>query len=146
MKFLIQKVSRASVSVDGKEVGSIDRGLLVFIGIGKGDNRQIADKYLAKLIGLRIFEDEQGKMNLSLEQVSGELLLISQFTLYADCRKGNRPGFSDAEAPQKASELYDYIVAKAKERVKKVEQGIFAADMQVSLVNEGPLTIDLNLE
>ena len=110
MRFLIQRVNEASVSVAGEVIGRIDRGLLVFIGISGEDNTEIADKMVKKLLGLRIFEDENGKINLDLKTVGGQLLLISQFTLYADCRKGNRPSFTDAGGPELANDLYRYII------------------------------------
>lgn len=144
MKFVIQRCEKASVSVDGKTVGAIDKGLMVLIGVGKDDTEETADKYLKKLLQLRIFEDENGKTNRSLMDVGGSLLLISQFTLYANCRHGNRPSFTDAGDPKKAEELYEYLIAKAKEQVAVVEKGIFGADMQVALVNDGPFTIVLD--
>lgn len=141
MKFVIQKVSQASVSVEGNCVGKIQKGFLVFVGIGKEDTKEIADQYIKKMIQLRIFQDENGKTNLSLTDVGGEVLIISQFTLYANCRKGNRPSFFDAGEPQMAEELYKYIIKKTKETISVVESGEFGAMMQVSLVNEGPFTI-----
>ena len=141
MKFVIQKVSQASVSVEGNCVGKIQKGFLVFIGIGKEDTKEIADQYIKKMVQLRIFQDENGKTNLSLTDVGGEVLIISQFTLYANCRKGNRPSFFDAGEPQMAEELYKYIIKKTKETISVVESGEFGAMMQVSLVNEGPFTI-----
>ena len=146
MKFVIQRVSEASVRVDGEVVGSIGKGLMVLIGVSRDDDEAAADKMLKKLIGLRIFEDENEKTNLSLENVGGGLLLISQFTLYADCRRGNRPGFFYAGKPDRANELYEYIIAKAKESVPVVERGVFGAHMKVSLVNDGPFTIVLDSE
>ena len=147
MKFVVQRVTEASVAVEGKTVGEIGKGYLVLIGVGELDTEEIADRYLKKLIGLRIFEDADGKTNLSLKDVGGELLLVSQFTLYANCKKGNRPSFIEAGNPEKANELYEYIIRKAKEQVPVVETGIFGADMKVSLVNDGPFTIILeNLE
>ncbi len=143
MKFVIQRVNEASVKVDGKAVGEIGRGLLVFIGVGQEDTIEIADKYLKKLLGLRIFEDDNGKTNLSLSDVCGELLLVSQFTLYANCKKGNRPSFTEAGAPDLAENLYEYIIAQAKKQVPVVQTGIFGADMKVSLINDGPFTIVL---
>lgn len=143
MKMLIQRVTSASVDVDGETVGSIDKGFLVFVGVGHDDTEEIADKYIKKLLGLRIFEDENGKTNLSLADVGGDLLLVSQFTLYADCSHGNRPSFTDAGAPDKASALFDYIVRKCSEVVPQVQTGIFGADMKVSLLNDGPFTIML---
>ena len=144
MRFVIQVVSKADVEVDNKTVGAIDKGFLVLIGIGQNDTPEIADKMIDKLIKLRIFDDENGKTNLSLSDVNGSLLLVSQFTLYANCRKGNRPSFTDAGAPKMSEELYDYICDKCSERVSKVERGIFGADMKVSLVNEGPFTVILD--
>ena len=141
MKFVIQKVSQASVSVEGNCVGKIQKGFLVFVGIGKEDTKEIADQYIKKMVQLRIFQDENGKTNLSLTDVGGEVLIISQFTLYANCRKGNRPSFCDAGEPQMAEELYEYIIKKTKETIPVVESGEFGAMMQVSLVNEGPFTI-----
>ena len=144
MRFVIQRVSEAGVDIDGKTAGSIGKGFLVLIGVGKEDNEQIADRMVQKLLGLRIFADENGKTNLSLKDVDGELLLISQFTLYADCRRGNRPSFVYAGAPDEAERLYEYIISKCRESVSKVETGVFGADMKVSLVNDGPFTIVLD--
>ena len=144
MKFVIQRVTSASVDVDGVTVGKIGKGFLVLIGIGKEDNEEIADKMVKKLIGMRIFEDENGKTNLSLNDVNGELLLISQFTLYADCKKGNRPSFINAGLPDEANRLYEYIISKCKDEIKVVEKGVFGADMKVSLLNDGPFTIILD--
>lgn len=144
MKFVIQRCQEASVSVDGKTVGAIGKGLMVLIGVGQEDTKEVADKYLKKLLQLRIFEDENGKTNRSLMDIGGSLLLISQFTLYANCRHGNRPSFTDAGDPKKAEELYEYLIAKAKEQVAVVEQGVFGADMKVALVNDGPFTIVLD--
>ena len=144
MKLLIQRVNHAEVKVDGETIGSIGKGLLVFVGVGQNDTREIADKYLKKLLGLRIFEDEAGKTNLSLSDVNGELLMVSQFTLYANCKKGNRPSFIEAGSPDKANELYEYMIAEARNSVPKVEQGSFGADMKVSLENDGPFTVILD--
>ncbi len=144
MRFVIQRVDEAKVEVDHKTVGSINKGFLVLIGVSGNDNTEIADKMIKKLIGLRIFEDEGGKTNLDLSSVNGSLLLISQFTLYADCRHGNRPGFTDAGSPDMANDLYEYIISKCKESISDVQTGIFGADMQVSLVNDGPFTIILD--
>lgn len=144
MRFVIQRVTHASVTVDSKIVGKIEKGFLVLIGIENDDTEKIADKMVLKMTGLRIFEDEAGKMNLSLKQVNGSLLLISQFTLYADCRKGNRPSFIGAGKPEMANCLYEYIIEKCKEQDLQVEQGIFGADMKVELLNDGPVTILLN--
>ena len=143
-RLFIQRVLQAEVTVDGNTVGKIGKGLLVFVGAGKEDNREIADKYLKKLLGLRIFEDEAGKTNLSLKDVEGELLLVSQFTLYANCKKGNRPSFIEAGAPDMAEELYEYMIREAQKTVPVVEHGVFGADMKVSLVNDGPFTILLD--
>lgn len=144
MKLLIQRVNHAEVAVDGKICGKIGKGLLVFIGVGHNDTREIADKYLKKLLGLRIFEDSEGKTNLSLADINGELLMVSQFTLYADCKRGNRPGFSNAGAPDMANELYEYMLSEARKKVPIVQHGIFGADMKVSLENDGPFTIILD--
>lgn len=144
MKFVIQRVTHADVVVDGNELGRIGKGFMVLIGVSKEDNRAIADKMVDKMIKLRIFEDENGKTNLSLDDVGGELLLISQFTLYANCKKGNRPSFIDAGAPNEANALYEYIIERCKERVNVVERGEFGADMKVSLLNDGPFTIVLD--
>ncbi len=144
MKFLIQRVLEASVKVDGETVGSIGKGLLVFVGAGREDDRAAADKYLKKLLGLRIFEDENGKTNLSLKDVNGELLFVSQFTLYANCKKGNRPSFIEAGDPDTANELYEYIIREAAKSVPIVQHGIFGADMKVHLINDGPFTIILD--
>ena len=147
MKLVIQRVTEASVEVDGEIIGQIGKGFLVLIGVGEHDTKEIADQYVKNLLGLRIFEDEQGKTNLSLADVNGELLLVSQFTLYANCKKGNRPSFIDAGEPQKAEALYEYIIQKTRETVPVVKTGRFGADMKVSLVNDGPFTIILeNLE
>lgn len=144
MKFVIQRVTHANVVVNGNEIGKIGRGFMVLIGVSKDDNETIADKMVDKMIKLRIFEDENGKTNLSLDDVGGELLLISQFTLYANCKKGNRPSFIDAGAPDEANALYEYIIERCKERVNVVERGEFGADMKVSLLNDGPFTIVLD--
>jgi D-tyrosyl-tRNA(Tyr) deacylase len=143
VKFVIQRVTHAQVDIDGETVGSIGKGYMVLIGIGHDDTEEIADKYLAKMLKLRIFEDENGKTNKSLSDVNGELLLVSQFTLYADVKHGNRPGFTTAGSPEMAEKLYNYIVAKAKEQVPVVQTGRFGADMKVSLTNDGPFTIIL---
>lgn len=144
MKLLIQRVNHAEVKVSGETVGRIGKGFLVFIGVGKDDTTDIADKYLKKMLGLRIFEDEAGKTNLSLADVNGELLMVSQFTLYANCRKGNRPSFIEAGAPDQAEELYEYMIREAEKSVPKVEHGIFGADMKISLENDGPFTVILD--
>lgn len=144
MKFVIQRVNEASVSVDNKVVGSIGKGFMVLIGVSNEDNKEIADKMIKKMTAMRIFEDENGKTNLGLSDVDGQLLLISQFTLYADCRKGNRPSFTSAGAPDMANEMFEYIISECKKIVPVVEQGIFGEDMKVSLVNDGPFTIVLD--
>ena len=146
MKFVIQRVLESSVKVDGNTIGQIGKGFMVLIGVGQDDTKEIADKMVKKMVGLRIFEDENGKTNLSLADVNGELLLISQFTLYANCKKGNRPSFIESGAPDMAEDLYEYIIAKCKESVSVVERGSFGADMKVSLVNDGPFTIVLDSE
>ena len=146
MKFVIQRVLESTVKVEGEVIGQIGKGFMVLIGVGQDDTKEIADKMVKKMVGLRIFEDENGKTNLSLETVGGELLLISQFTLYANCKKGNRPSFIEAGAPDMASDMYEYIIEKCKEQVPVVERGQFGADMKVSLVNDGPFTIILDSE
>lgn len=146
MKFVIQRVKRASVTVEGQVLGKINKGFMVLIGVCESDDEVIADKMVKKLIGLRIFEDENGKTNLDLHSVGGELLLISQFTLYANCKKGNRPSFIEAAKPEKANELYEYIISECKKQVEVVEKGEFGADMKVELLNDGPFTIVLDSE
>ena len=144
MKFVIQRVTHAEVEVEQEIIGSIQNGYLVLIGIAEDDNEEIADKLVKKLLGLRIFADENGKTNLSLKDVNGSLLLISQFTLYADCRKGNRPSFVNAGNPEKANELYEYISEKCRDEVPDVQTGSFGADMKITLLNDGPFTIILD--
>ena len=146
MRFLIQRVTSAKVDVDGKTVGSIDHGFLVFIGVCNTDTKEIADGMVKKLLGLRIFRDENGKTNLSLSDVGGSLLLISQFTLYADCHHGNRPSFINAGSPDLANDLYEYIIESCKKQIPIVQTGIFGADMAVSIENQGPFTIMLDSE
>ncbi len=141
MKFLVQRVTEASVEVDGRTVGEISRGYMVLIGVGDKDSRADADRLVKKLIGLRIFPDQNGRTNLSLSDVGGGLLLISQFTLYADTAHGNRPSFTRAGEPKMAKELYEYVIAQCKKSVPKVESGIFGAKMEVRLTNDGPFTI-----
>ena len=143
MKFIVQRVKKSQVDIDDKTVGKIDKGFMVLIGITHDDTKEIADYLVKKLINLRVFEDEKGKMNLSLKDVDGSLLLISQFTLYADCSSGNRPSFTNAAKPDFANELYEYIIEECKKQIPIVQTGIFGADMQVSLVNDGPVTIIL---
>ena len=144
MRFVIQRVKHASVTVDGNVLGKIEKGFMVLIGVCETDDTAIADKMVKKLIGLRIFEDENGKTNLDLHSVGGALLLISQFTLYANCKKGNRPSFVEAAKPEKANELYEYIIGECKKQVEVVERGEFGADMKVELLNDGPFTIVLD--
>lgn len=144
MKFVIQRVQYAEVKVDNEIVGKINHGFLVLVGVSQSDTEQIADKMLKKLLGLRIFEDADGKTNLDIHAVSGEILFVSQFTLYADCRKGNRPSFIQAGAPDEAKHLYEYIIAEASKQIPVVQHGIFGADMKVSLLNDGPFTILLD--
>lgn len=146
MKLVIQRVTHASVTVDNNVIGKIGKGYMVLIGVSDTDTKEIADKMLDKMIKLRIFEDENGKTNLSLADVGGELLLISQFTLYANCKKGNRPSFIEAGSPEHANALYEYIIEKCKERVDVVEQGEFGAEMKVELLNDGPFTVILDSE
>lgn len=143
MKLVIQRVNNAKVEVENKVIGQIEKGFLVLIGVGPEDTKEIADFLVEKLCNLRVFEDENCKMNLSIKDIDGELLIVSQFTLYADCKKGNRPSFSNAAEPKKANELYEYFMEKCKEKVRKVEHGKFGADMKVSLLNDGPVTIIL---
>lgn len=146
MRFVIQRVTESCVKVDGEVVGQIGKGFMVLIGVADSDTRETADKMIKKMLGLRIFEDADGKTNLSLDTVGGELLLISQFTLYANCKKGNRPSFIEAGKPEMAEAMYEYIIDRCKEQVPVVQQGRFGADMKVSLVNDGPFTIVLDSE
>lgn len=144
MRFVIQRVTEASVTIDGEISGKIGKGYLVLIGVADTDTKEIADKMIRKMIGLRIFEDEQGKTNLSLADVDGGLLLVSQFTLYANCKRGNRPSFIEAGKPDMANEMYEYIIEKSRESVDEVQTGEFGADMKVQLLNDGPFTILLD--
>lgn len=144
MKLVIQRVNHASVTIDGVVYSRIGKGFLVLVGISDADDREMADKYIRKMVGLRIFEDEEGKTNRSLADVGGAVLLVSQFTLYANCRKGNRPSFTDAGKPEAAEALYNYMVEKTKEYVPEVKTGVFGADMKVELENDGPFTILLD--
>ena len=141
MRILIQRVKSAQVEVEGQVIGKIGKGFLVFIGIKETDNQQIADRMIKKIVDLRIFEDEEGKTNRSLADVAGELLLVSQFTLYADCKKGNRPSFIHAGGPDMAEPLYEYMIQECKKKVGHVATGEFGADMKVSLLNDGAFTI-----
>ena len=146
MRFVIQQVKYGRVKVGGQTVGEIGRGYVVLIGVTHTDDRKTADKLVDKMIKLRIFPDENGKTNLSLADVSGGLLLVSQFTLYANCKKGNRPAFVDAAGPDLANELYEYIVEKCRERVPVVGTGVFGEMMEVELLNDGPFTVILDSE
>lgn len=143
MKLVIQRVKHASVTVDNNIVGKIGQGFLVLLGVGPEDTKKEADYLVQKLVKLRVFEDENEKMNLALKDINGQLLIISQFTLYADCEKGNRPSFSCAAKPDKANELYEYFINECKKEINIVEHGIFGADMKVELLNDGPVTIIL---
>ena len=144
MKIVLQRVLEASVSVDSDVKGKIGKGYLLLLGVSNDDTKEIADKMIEKVAKLRIFEDENGKTNLSIDQVDGEVLVISQFTLYADCKKGNRPSFVNAGAPQMANELYEYVLKRCRELFKNTQCGVFGADMKVSLINDGPFTIVLD--
>ena len=144
MRFVVQRVTHASVTVDGNVIGKIGQGFMVLIGVSDEDTKETADKMVKKLLGLRIFEDENGKTNLDIHTVGGSLLLISQFTLYADCKHGYRPSFIKAGKPDMANEMYEYIIAKCREQVEIVETGEFGADMKVELLNDGPFTILLD--
>lgn len=146
MKFVIQRVQKASVTVDGDIIGKIGRGYMVLVGVCDADDETVADKMVDKMIKLRINEDAEGKTNLALADVDGELLIVSQFTLYANCKKGNRPSFVDAGSPEHANKLYEYILKKCGEQVPVVQRGEFGADMKVELINDGPFTIVLNSE
>ena len=144
MRLVIQRVKKADVRVGQETIGKIEKGLLVFVGICNTDTKEIADKMIKKLIGLRIFEDENGKTNLDLKSVNGNLLIISQFTFYADCKKGNRPSFIRAGDPEMANQLYEYILTQCKLQVPAAQHGEFGADMKVSLINDGPFTVLLD--
>ena len=144
MRFVIQRVKEASVKVDGEAIGRIGKGYLVLIGVSDSDTEKEADRLVKKMTGLRIFEDAEGKANLSLADVGGSLLLVSQFTLYANCRKGNRPSFTEAGKPDHANALYEYIIGRCREAVPEVQTGRFGAEMEVGLVNDGPFTILLD--
>ncbi|CDE53839.1 d-tyrosyl-tRNA(Tyr) deacylase [Roseburia sp. CAG:303] len=144
MKFVIQRVTHANVTVDRAVLGKIKKGFMVLIGVEDSDTQAVADKMISKMLGLRIFEDEAGKMNLALKDVGGGLLLISQFTLYADCKKGNRPSFVKAGKPDMAEPMYEYIIEKCREQIENTQKGQFGADMKVELLNDGPVTIVLD--
>lgn len=146
MRAVVQIVSEAGVSVEGETIGKIGKGFLLLLGVSDSDTIQIADKMVDKICRLRIFRDGDGKTNLSLADVGGDMLVVSQFTLYADCKKGNRPGFSRAGAPDHANQLYEYVVERCRQYVETVEHGSFGAEMQVSLVNDGPFTLMLDSE
>ena len=146
MRFVIQRTKKADVKVNGETVGEIGKGFLVLIGISQSDTEETADRLVKKMLGLRIFEDENGKTNLSLDSVNGSLLLVSQFTLYANCKKGNRPSFTEAGKPEKAEKLYEYIISECRKSGMEVQTGRFGAEMEVSLVNDGPFTIILDSE
>ena len=144
MRLVIQKVSQSSVKIDGKIVGAIEKGYMVLVGITNGDDETLVKKMVDKLVNLRIFEDENDKLNLSLLDVNGSILSISQFTLYANCKKGRRPSFIDAAKPDVSSPLYDYFNKMLEKKGVKVERGVFGAMMEVSLINDGPVTIILD--
>ena len=146
MRFVIQRVNEASVKVDGNQIGHIGKGFLVFIGVSDTDTKELADKMVKKMLGLRIFDDDDDKINLSLTDVGGQLLLVSQFTLYANCKKGYRPSFIEAGAPDMAEDMYEYIISKCRDEGYYVQTGEFGADMKVSLENDGPFTIILDSE
>lgn len=147
MKIVLQRVKNAQVKVDKKSVGKIKKGLLIFLGIGKNDDEKITDKFVKKICNLRIFEDENKKMNKSVKDINGDILIISQFTLYANCKSGNRPSFTEACEHQKANELYEYFKKMcSKELERNIQSGVFGADMKVELLNDGPVTIILDSE
>ena len=146
MKFVIQRVTEASCTVDNQITGEIKNGFCVLIGVSETDTIEIADKMIKKMLQMRIFADDQGKTNLSLKDVAGSILLISQFTLYANCKKGNRPSFIEAGNPELANSLYEYIIEECKKEIPMVQTGIFGADMKLSLINDGPFTIVLDSE
>lgn len=143
MRLLVQRVLNSNVKVDGKITGEINKGYMVLLGVTHDDDTEKADYLVKKLINLRVFEDENGKMNLNINQIGGELLIISQFTLYGNTKDGNRPSFTEAAKPEKAEELYNYFVEQCRKEGIKTETGIFGADMKVSLINDGPVTVML---
>lgn len=143
MRAVLQRVARASVTVEGEVLGKIGKGFMILLGVENSDTEEITDKMADKICKLRIFEDENGKTNCSLKDVDGELLLVSQFTLYASCRKGNRPSFTQAGDPKKAEELYEYIIKECNKEIDVVQTGIFGAHMEVALINDGPFTVVL---
>lgn len=145
MKIVLQRVNEASVKVDGEVVGKIGKGYLLLLGVAEGDTKEMADKLIDKISKLRIFPDEEDKINLSVQDVEGSVLVVSQFTLYADCRKGNRPSFTTAAKPDFANEMYEYVLKICEGKFKSVEKGIFGADMKVSLENDGPFTVVLEM-
>lgn len=146
MRAVVQRVRKAQVDIEGKTVGACERGFLILLGVGQDDTEAQVEKLWSKIFKLRIFDDETGKTNLSLADVNGDVLVVSQFTLFANCKKGNRPSFTQAGAPAEATRLYEQFVARAKQDVPHVETGVFGADMQVSLVNDGPFTICLDTD
>ena len=146
MRFVLQRVLEAKVEVDGETKGQIGKGYLLLVGVSDQDNREIADKMIEKTAKLRIFEDSEGKTNLSIDQVGGEILVVSQFTLYADCRKGNRPSFVHAGVPQFAEEVYEHILERCRSLFKRTQSGVFGADMKITLINDGPFTLVLDSE
>ena len=141
MKLVVQRVKDAKVTVEQEVIGKIEKGFLILLGVGHEDSEEQADYLVSKVCNLRVFEDDAGKMNLSLKDIQGELLIVSQFTLYADCQRGNRPSFTNAAQPEKAEKLYEYFIKKCSEQIEKVEHGKFGANMQVSFTNDGPVTI-----
>ncbi len=144
MRIVIQRVTRASVTVDEKIIGKIGKGFLVFLGVSDTDNEQVAERFAEKISKLRIFDDENGKTNLSIKDVGGEMLIVSQFTLYADCKKGNRPSFTNAGSPDKAEKLYEYFISLIESKEIKTAHGSFGADMKVDILNDGPFTVILD--
>lgn len=146
MRILVQRVKEATVTIDESIAGEIGQGMLIFLGVSQSDTKEVADKMIRKLVGLRIFEDQEGKTNLDLKSINGSMLIVSQFTLYADCKKGNRPSFINAALPDPARQIYEYMIAECQKFVENVQTGSFGADMQVSLTNDGPFTIMLDSE